>query len=137
MTYLTERLSEIQRYLDHIEARRDEVQTPQDLERNLSLRNDVLFSLLMVSQMVIDVCGELSTRFNLRFGDYTEAVSNLDKIGGFPSEVVGVLVRLPGFRNVVIHEYVGLDYRLVYAAMHQLAPLREFVRLVAQLDSDI
>lgn len=137
MTFLAERLSEIQRYLDHLEARRDEVVTPQDLERNLSLRNDVLFSLLMIAQMVIDVCGELSTRSNLRFGDYAEAVSNLRKIGGFPSEVVEVLVRLPGFRNVVVHEYVGLDYRLVFAAMHQLAPLREFVRLVAQLDSGV
>jgi uncharacterized protein YutE (UPF0331/DUF86 family) len=103
MTFLTERLSEIQRYLDHLEARRDEVVTPQDLESNLSLRNDVLFSLLMIAQMVIDVCGELSARSNLRFGDYAEAVSNLRKIGGFPSEVVEVLVRLPGFRNVVVH----------------------------------
>ncbi len=135
MTFLTERLSEVQRYLDHLEARRDEVQTPQDLESNLSLRNDVLFSLLMIAQMVIDICGELSTRFNLRFGDYTEAVSNLSKIGGFPPEVVEVLLRLPGFRNVVVHEYVGLDYRLVIAATHQLAPVREFVRLVAQLDA--
>lgn len=97
------------------EALRNEVQTPQDLERNLSLRNDV--------------------RFNLRFGDYTEAVSNLGKIGGFPPEVVEVLLRLPGFRNVVVHEYIGLDYRLVIAATHQLAPVREFVRLAAQLDA--
>jgi hypothetical protein len=30
-----------------------------------------------------------------------------------------------------------LDYRLVLAAVHQLAPIRQFVRLVAQLDSGI
>lgn len=132
MTFLAERLSEIQRYLDHLEHLKAQVQDPETLERNLSLRNDVLFSLLMIAQMVIDVCGELSTRANLRFGDYTEAVANLRKVGGFPPDVVETLLRLPGFRNVVVHEYVGIDYRLVIAAIHQLGPVQEFVRLVAQ-----
>jgi uncharacterized protein YutE (UPF0331/DUF86 family) len=136
MTYLAERLSEMQRYLDHLRSLAPRVQAPEALEADLSLRNDVLFSLLMVAQMVVDICGELSTRANLRFGDYTEAVANLRKIGGFPPHVVDLLQRLPGFRNVVIHEYVGVDNRLVVAAVHQLEPIEEFVQLVARLEAD-
>jgi hypothetical protein len=44
------------------------------LERGLSFHNDVLFSLLMVAQLVIDIAGELSARRGERFEDYTEAV---------------------------------------------------------------
>jgi general L-amino acid transport system substrate-binding protein len=47
------------------------------LARDLSLHNDVLFSLLTVCQLVIDVAGERSTRRGKRFQDYTEAVRNL------------------------------------------------------------
>ncbi|MDQ7839647.1 MAG: hypothetical protein RDU83_01310 [bacterium] len=68
MTFLTERLSEIQRYLDHLEARRDEVVTPQDLESNLSLRNDVLFSLLMIAQMASPLRSSRSWCDSLAFG---------------------------------------------------------------------
>lgn len=35
------------------------------------LHNDALFSLLMVSQLVIDIAGELSARRGDRFEDYT------------------------------------------------------------------
>lgn len=47
------------------------------LARDLSLHNDVLFSLLTVCQLVIDVAGERSARRGERFQDYTEAVRNL------------------------------------------------------------
>lgn len=132
MTFLVERLNEIQRYVDHLESLKPKVQRPRDLEGNLSLRNDVLFSLLMIAQMVIDVCGELSTRENLQYQTYVEAVSNLRRIGGFPEDMVTTLLRVPGFRNIVVHEYVGIDDRLVVEAVYNLEPIREFVRLVTR-----
>ncbi len=134
MTYLAERLSEAQRYLDHLEKRRAGIGGPTDLERDLALRNDVLFSLLMIAQLVIDICGELSTRANLRFGDYTEAVMNLGKLEGFPPEIVHALRPLPGFRNIVVHEYVGLDYERVMAAADGLQPVRDFIKIVARME---
>jgi hypothetical protein len=62
MTYLVERLSELRRHLDHLRELVPQVGDRAALERNLSLHNDVLFSLLMVSQLVIDIAGELSAR---------------------------------------------------------------------------
>lgn len=46
---------------------------PSALERDLSLHNDVLFSLLSVCQLVIDIAGELSARKRLSYADHTEA----------------------------------------------------------------
>lgn len=130
MTFLVERLAELRRHLDHLAAIRPKVTSPEALDDDLSLHNDVLFSLLTVSQVVIDIAGELSAREGHRFEDYTSAVRNLSRIDGFPDEMVRELTRLPGFRNVLVHEYVGLDYHLVVAALDRLGPVEDFLEAV-------
>ena len=62
MTYLVERLAELRRHLEHLRELRPRVAGPESLQRDLSLHNDVLFSLLTVCQLVIDIAGELSAR---------------------------------------------------------------------------
>lgn len=47
MTYLVERLAELQRHLAHLHDLRPRVAGPEALTRDLSLHNDVLFSLLI------------------------------------------------------------------------------------------
>jgi uncharacterized protein YutE (UPF0331/DUF86 family) len=110
MTHLVERLSELSKHVDHLERLRSRVSSARDLERDLSLHNDLLFSLLTVCQLVIDISGELSVRRKLPFDDYTTAVRNLEQVG-VPADLVDSLARLPGFRNVLLHDYVRLDSR--------------------------
>ena len=71
MSPLVERLAELRRHLDHLRALRPRVWGPEALRRDLSLHNDVLFSLLTVCQLVIDVAAELAARRGERFEDYT------------------------------------------------------------------
>lgn len=130
MSYIVERLSELRRHLDHLRELRSRVHGPELLEVDLSLHNDVLFSLLTVAQVVIDVAGELSAREGHRFEDYTTAVRNLAKLEGFSQELVADLAELPGFRNILVHEYVGLDYGLVMAALDNLEPVEAFLNAV-------
>ena len=47
MTYLVERLAELRRHLDHLTALSPKVVDRDALARDLSLHNDVLFSLLL------------------------------------------------------------------------------------------
>lgn len=130
MTYLIERVAELRRHLDHLRAIRPRVSGWQDLERDLSLHNDVLFSLLTVCQLVVDIAGELAARRGDRFEDYTEAVRQLARDPRFPSDVVARLEPLPGFRNIVVHEYVALDLRRVVEAMDGLEPVERFLEIV-------
>ena len=132
MTWLVERLAERRRYLDHLRALRPRVTGPADLELDLSLHNDVLYSLLMVCQLVIDVAGELSAARGESFEDYTQAIQNLSRDGRFPPDLVDELALLPGFRNVLVHEYVRLDLEPVVEAMDRLEPVERFVRQVAE-----
>ena len=136
MTYLVERLAELRRHLDHLRQLRPRVPAREALERDLSLHNDVLFSLLTVCQVVIDVAGELSARRGERFEDYTQAVRNLATDERFSADLVRELERLPGFRNVLIHEYVALDMDRVMEALERLDPIDQFVVVVARMESE-
>lgn len=135
MTYLVERLAELKRYLTHARTLRPRVPDTAALERDLSLRNDVLFTLLTLAQLVIDVAGELSSRRGDRFEDYTAAIKNLIRDSRFAPQLVAKLERLPGFRNVVIHEYVVLDLERVIAALNELEPIERFVAIVAEIEA--
>ncbi len=135
MSPVVERLAELRRHLDHLRELRPRVTSSEDLRRDLSLHNDVLFSLLTVCQLVIDIASELSARRGLRFEDYTVAVRNLSTFPEFPRSLVRSLEKLPGFRNVLIHEYVNLDLRRAIEAMDQLGPVEEFLKIVRELDS--
>lgn len=135
MTFLVERLVELRRHLDHLHAIKPRVGGPEALTRDLSLHNDVLFSLLTVCQLVIDIAGELSARRGDRFEDYTQAVRNLAKDPAFPAEIVDELQRLPGFRNVLVHEYVELDMQRVMDALGRLEPVERFLEAVRKIES--
>ena len=134
MSPAVERLVELRRHLDHLEELRPRVAGGESLRRDLSLHNDVLFSLLTVCQLVIDLAGELSARRGLRFEDYTQAIRNLAAFPEFSPELVGDLERLPGFRNVLVHEYVTLDLGRVVEVLDRLAPIATFAEVVRRIE---
>jgi uncharacterized protein YutE (UPF0331/DUF86 family) len=128
MTHLIEWLDELRRHLDHLYRLRPRVSSAAELRVDLSLHNDVLFSLLTVCQLVIDIAGELSSRRGLKYADYTEAVANLAQMNLLPPETVEALEELPGFRNVLVHEYVTLDLERVIRALDDLEPVEAFAQ---------
>ncbi len=135
MTYLVERLADLRRHLDHLRQLRPRVPGAAALDGDLSLHNDVLFSLLTVCQLVIDIAGELSARRGDRFEDYTQAVRNLARDARFPADLVRELERLPGFRNVLVHDYVGLDLERVIDALDRLEPVEHFANIVRDIEA--
>jgi uncharacterized protein YutE (UPF0331/DUF86 family) len=133
MSPLVERLAELRRHLAHLRELRPRVAGAAELRGDLSLSNDVLHSLQLVCQAVIDLASDLSAHRGLRFETYADAIRALSALGEFPPQVIQTLERLPGFRNVIVHEYVALDYERVIDALDQLGPIEEFARIVADL----
>jgi len=86
---------------------------------------------------VIDVSAELATRRGDRFEDYTEAVRNLSRDTRFPPRLVERLERLPGFRNILVHEYVALDMTRVVEALDELEPIDQFLAIVAGIEREV
>lgn len=135
MSPLIDRLVELRRHLDHLHELRPRIAGPEALRQSISLSNDVLHSLQIVCQMVIDIASELSARHGLRFQDYTEAVRNLAAIPGFSPAMARDLEKLPGFRNVLIHEYVALDYGRVIEALDRLGGIEELAEAVRRSEA--
>lgn len=135
MSRIVERLSELRRHVDHLREIRPQVASPEELRRNLSLHNDVLYSLLTVCQLVIDIAGELAARQGLRFENYTDAIRSLAETPGIPPALVRQLVPLSGFRNVLIHEYVTLDFNRVIEALDHLEPIDQLVEAVRRIEA--
>lgn len=157
MTFLVERLADLRQHLRHLREIAPRVPNAEALRRDLSLHNDVLFSLVVVCQAVIDIAGELAGRRAIRFQDYTEAVRALKRIEEMPPDLVEELESLPGFRNVLIHEgrsnswrreveagqqelerpeYVALDYDRVLEALTKLDAIERFAGIVARLEAE-
>ena len=134
MTFLVERLADLRKHLDHLRDIRPRVRDATQLATDLTLHNDVLHSLLVVCQTVIDVAGELAGRRGISFQDYTTAIRALRQVPGVSPELVRTLEPLAGFRNVLIHEYVQLDYARVIAALDELGPLEDFLRTAAAIE---
>ena len=134
MTHLIERLVEIDRYVRHLREIRSRVPDRAALERDLSLHNDVLFSLLMICQSVIDVASEMGARGGERFEDYTSAIRALSRRPEFPAAVVQALEPLAGFRNVLVHEYVTVNLDRVIEALERLDDVERFVRIIRDLE---
>jgi uncharacterized protein YutE (UPF0331/DUF86 family) len=136
MTFLIERLAELERYLAHARRIRERVIDVAALETDLTLRNDVIHTLFLIAQLVIDIAGELSSRRGARVENYKQAIHNLTAEPGFSSELVAQLEPLAGFRNVVVHEYVGIDPERVIDALHQLDPIDRFLEIVRSAESN-
>jgi uncharacterized protein YutE (UPF0331/DUF86 family) len=132
--YLVERLAELRRHLDHLNRLRGRVSGAAALDFDLSLHNDVLFSLLSVCQLVIDISGDISSRRGERFEDYRGAIRNLSRDERFPAALVAELEKLPGFRNVLVHEYVELDMERVVEAINNLDPIERFLGIVRGME---
>lgn len=135
MSPVLDRLAELRLHLEHLRELRPRVTDPETLRNNLSLRNDVLHSLQTICQVVIDIASELSARHQLRFQSYTEAVQNLSSFPEFPPAMIRILEKLPGFRNVLVHEYAALDYARVIEALDGLGPIEEFAEAVRRREA--
>jgi uncharacterized protein YutE (UPF0331/DUF86 family) len=102
-----------------------------------SLRSDVderwavERGLLLCAQNVLDVATHLVASAGRDARDYTTAIDELGLLGVLPLDLAARLRPLAGFRNALVHGYLGVDVDRVHAALNQhLDEVREFARHV-------
>ena len=135
MVTILDRLEVLRKYLDHLRGLRPRVRDSEILRGDLSLSNDVLRSLQVVCQAVIDISGDLSSRRRLRFEDYSAAIRNLSAFSEFPVSLVRDLGSLPELRDLIIHKSSNFNYERVIEALDHLEPVEQFVEAVRQIEA--
>jgi uncharacterized protein YutE (UPF0331/DUF86 family) len=121
---LDETLSELARHAGRsIQTLQDSVDERWAVERGLQL----------CVQNVLDLATHLVANAGRDVPDYTTAIDQLGRLGVIPTELAGNLRPLAGFRNALVHGYLGIDVALVHAVLNQhLDQVREFATHIEQ-----
>lgn len=85
------------------------------------------YGLQITVQALLDAGAHLlSGRFKEAPKEYGEIVPALVRHGVLPPELGQRLMKVSGFRNVLVHEYATVDYALVHEKLGQLDDLTQF-----------
>lgn len=91
------------------------------------LRDIVERNLEVAAQACIDISHRIISLENARKPiDYYDAFLIMGEIGVIPAEFARQIAPIAGFRNILVHEYLRLDWGLVYQNLQRLDDLYSF-----------
>ncbi|MDD5368800.1 MAG: DUF86 domain-containing protein [Anaerolineaceae bacterium] len=117
---LIDRLARLEPLRDHKRAEFDADPFLRDIaERNLEVS----------AQCCIDLCHRIIVLENARKPiDYYESIMMMGELGILSADFARRLAPLAGFRNILIHEYLGIDWDQVYKNLQNLDDLHKFAQ---------
>jgi uncharacterized protein YutE (UPF0331/DUF86 family) len=87
--------------------------------------------LQLAAQNALDIATHLSASEGRDVPDYATAIDTLGELGILPHDFAARFRALAGFRNVLVHGYLGVDVTRVHQQLNSgLADFEEFVRHV-------
>lgn len=105
--------------------------TRDQLEANPERRLAVLHAFQVSIECVQDVAAHLIATKRLGSpSNHTDAIDLLAAAGVISADLSGRIRGMPGFRNVVVHEYLSVDLDLVLQFLRRLDDFEEFARAV-------
>ena len=122
MDELSERLSRLQPLRGRTRA---------EFNQDPYLRDIVERNLEIAAQCCIDISHRIISLEGARKPtDYYDAILSMGELGVLPAEFARYLAPLAGFRNILVHEYVRVDWDEVYRYLEKLEDLARFAELV-------
>lgn len=126
---IARRLDELDERLARLQPLRNRPR--HDFDQDPYLRDIVERNLEVAAQCCIDTCHRIIVMEGaLKPTDYYDAILRMGQIGVLPATFARTLAPIAGFRNVLIHEYVRLDWDEVYNNLQQIGDLERFAKLI-------
>jgi uncharacterized protein YutE (UPF0331/DUF86 family) len=123
------RLDELSERLARLQPLRDRARS--DFDEDPYLRDIVERNLEIAAQCCIDVSHRIISLEGVQKPvDYYDAILRMGELGVLPADFARQLAPLAGFRNILVHEYLAIDWEEVYRALHRLEDLERFARSV-------
>jgi uncharacterized protein YutE (UPF0331/DUF86 family) len=126
----------IERRLDGLSERLARLAPLRDKQRSEFdqdpyLRDIVERNLEIAAQCCIDISHRIISLENARKPtDYYDAILRMGELGVLPPDFARHLAPLAGFRNILVHEYVSVDWDQVYHNLQQVEDLERFASLI-------
>jgi uncharacterized protein YutE (UPF0331/DUF86 family) len=123
------RLDRLNECLQKLEPLRE--REPEEFETDAYLRDVVERNLEVAAQCCLDISNRIISLENApKPRDYYESLLRLGEINVLPLEFARQLAPLGGFRNILVHEYLDLDWKYVLDNLHRLDDLTAFANYV-------
>lgn len=125
------RLDELRERCARLEALQDK--TRSEFDGDPYLRDVVERNLEVAAQCCIDISHRIiSVERAQKPRDYYEAIIRMGELGVLPAEFARKLAPIAGFRNILVHEYLGLDWNEVYSHLQRIQDLLEFAEHISE-----
>jgi len=113
-----ERLVKLREYVEFLQGVRTLTYQQFVADRTIMLATERALQLSI--QCILDIANHiLAGESNEKPEDYGQAILSLAKVGVIPPAYAGKIVGMAGFRNVLVHQYVDIDHRLVFENLQQ------------------
>ncbi len=121
---ILDRLKKLAQYLEFLDSVKS--LTYEQYVGNQATQLAVERALQLAIQVIVDIATHiLSTSANLTPEDYRDAILKLGQADVIPGDYAARIAGMAGFRNVLVHQYVNIDPRLVYENLQK--ELSDFV----------
>ncbi len=123
------RLDKLNECLQKLEPLRQ--REPDEFLADSYLRDIVERNLEVAAQCCIDISNRIISLENApRPRDHYESLLRLGEIDVLPMEFARHLAPLGGFRNILVHEYLDVDWKYVLDHLHEIDDLAQFADYV-------
>lgn len=124
-------MDELHERLSRLEPLRNKSRS--DFDKDAFLRDIVERNLEIAAQCCIDISNRIiSLERAKKPQDYYEAFIRLGELNVLPEEFARNLAPIAGFRNVLVHEYLGVNWDEVYKNLQETDDLARFAALVRE-----
>jgi uncharacterized protein YutE (UPF0331/DUF86 family) len=125
------RLSELSDRLARLEPLRSRKR--REFDQDPYLRDIVERNLEVAAQCCINICHRIISLLEAPPPpDYYTSIRQMGELGVLPPDFAQHLAPLAGFRNILVHEYLQLEWDEVFQHLQNLEDLRLFVTYVSQ-----
>ena len=123
------RLDELNERLTRLGPIRSKPRT--DFDADPYLRDIAERNLEVAAQCCIDICHRIISIENARKPTYYhDAILRMSELGVLPPDFARSLATIAGFRNILVHEYLGIDWDEVYNKLARLDDLLQFAEAI-------
>ena len=127
-TGIEKRLDELHERLARLEPLRNRPRS--EFDKDPFLRDIVERNLEITTQYCIDISNRIiSLEKAKKPQDYYEAFIRLGELNVLPAEFARKFAPIAGFRNILVHEYLGVNWDEVYKNLQKINELAQFAEI--------